>query len=104
MKMKTVRTSALKYAKRVRILASEYEDGSLYVGILTMSGEDYCDITTHLQSLPVPFGFVECNSDAERFIFEQKLANDAQQVIKSGFKTYRMYRFNIDDPAMKEVG
>lgn len=106
MKMKTVRTSALKYAKRVRILASEYEDGSLYVGILTMSGEDYCDITTHIIGRHNNLAYVECGSEAEFFLCEQEIATPTMVIIRSGFNDYRLYDFSplLNDPAMKEVG
>jgi len=107
MKMKTVRTTRLKYAKRVRILTAEYTDGSLYVGILTMSGEDYCDITTNLSSknLGTDHAYVQCNSEAEAFILEQMIALPTTAVRLSGFNTYRLYDFTplLNDPAMKEV-
>ena len=105
MKMKTVRTSALKYAKRVRILTSEYADGSLYVGILTMSGEDYCDITTNLMAGHSNTACVQCGSEAEAFLCEQEIATPCAITIQSGFNTYRLYDFTplLNDPAMKEV-
>lgn len=96
MKTKTVRTSALLYAKRIRILADEYEDGNLYIGLYTMSGEPYTDITTHLGvSLKHPLGYVEANSEAERFIHEQKLGIDLNRSIQSGFNKYNLYKFEI---------
>ena len=105
MKMKTVRTSALKYAKRVRILTSEYADESLYVGILTMSGEDYCDITTNLMAGHSNTACVQCGSEAEAFLCEQEIATPCALTIQSGFNTYRLYDFTplLNDPAMKEV-
>jgi hypothetical protein len=108
MKMKTIRTSKLKYAKRVRIMTAEYADGSLYVGILTMSGEDYCDITTNLSSKNLSTGdhaYVQCDSEAEAFILEQMIALPTMAVRQSGFNTYRLYDFTplLNDPAMKEV-
>lgn len=106
MKMKTVRTTRLKYAKRVRILTSEYADGSLYVGILTMSGEDYCDITTNLVGFYFPHqAYVECGSEAEAFLCEQEIATPCALTLQSGFNTYRLYDFSplLNDPAMKEV-
>lgn len=96
MKIKTVRSSSLKYAKRIKILIDEYEDGNLYIGLFTMSGESYTDITTHLGiSLNHPLGYVEANSEAERFVKEQKLGIDLNRSIKSGFNTYNLYRFDI---------
>ena len=105
MKMKTVRTARLKYAKRVRIITSEYEDGSLYVGILTMSGEDYCDITTNLMGGHNNAAYVQCGSETEAFLCEQGIATPCGLTIQSGFNTYRLYDFAplLNDPAMKEV-
>lgn len=106
MKMKTVRTSALKYAKRVRIMTAEFTDESLYVGILTMSGEDYCDITTNLMAgRPNNAAYVQCGSEAEAFLCEQEIATPCGLTIQSGFNTYRLYDFSplLNDPAMKEV-
>lgn len=106
MKMKTVRTARLKYAKRVRILTSEYTDGSLYVGLLTMSGEDYCDITTNLMAgKHNNSAYVQCGSVAEAFLCEQEIAIPCGLTLQSGFNTYRLYDFSplLTDPAMKEV-
>lgn len=106
MKMKTVRTTRLKYAKRVRILTAEYTDGSLYVGILTMSGEDYCDITTNLMAGGHSnAAYVQCGSEAEAFLCEQEIATPCGLTLQSGFNTYRLYDFTplLNDPAMKEV-
>lgn len=108
MKMKTVRTTKLEYAKRVRILTSEYEDGSLYVGILTMSGEDYCDITANLSSKNLSttdHAYVQCGSEAEAFILEQMIALPTMAVRQSGFNTYRLYDFAplLNDSKLKEV-
>lgn len=105
MKMKTVRTTRLKHAKRVRIMTSEYEDGSLYVGILTMSGEDYCDITTNLMTSSGNLAYVKCRSEAEAFLCEQEIATPTGLMLVSGFNTYRLYDFAplLNDPAMKEV-
>ena len=92
MKTKVVKTSALKYAKRIRIVWDEYEDGSLYIGLYTMSGEPYSDITTHLGfELEKPFAYVESGSDAEKFVEEQGLGSFCKVTEGSGFNTYHLY-------------
>ena len=96
MKLKTVYTNVLKYAKRIRIISDEYEDENLYIGLYTMSGEPYTDITTNLGiSLNHPLGYVEANSEAERFVKEQKLGTDLNRSIQSGFNKYNLYKFEI---------
>ena len=93
MKTKVVRTSALKYAKRIRIIWDEYEDGSLYIGLYTMGGEPYCDITTNLfgMGLKKPYADIEIGSEAEAFVKEQGLGSPCKVFTGSGFKTYCMY-------------
>ena len=92
---KEVKTSTLKYAKRIRIGYEKYENGNLYVGLYTMKWEQYSDITTNLGiELSVPLGYVEANSEAERFIKEQNLGVNLNRSIKSGFNTYNLYKFN----------
>lgn len=108
MKAKTVYTARLNYAKRIRILVGEYEDGSLYIGLYTMQWEDYCDITTHLlEGNGVnTTAYVECGSEAEAFLAEQDIATPTMLTLQSGFNTYRLYDFSplLNDTAMKEVG
>ena len=106
MKMKTVYTTSLMYAKRVRILTCEYEDGSLYVGIFTISGEDYCDITTNLMAEGHSnTAYVQCGSEAETFLCEQGIATPTMLTLQQGFNTYRLYDFTplLNDPKLKEV-
>ena len=92
METKVVRTSALKYAKRIRIVWDEYEDGSLYIGLYTMGGEPYMDITTNLgDELDKPFAYVEADSQAEAFVKEQGLGTFCGDEEESGFNTYRLY-------------
>ena len=93
--VKTVYTSALKYAKRIRIVKGEYEDGSLYIGLYTMSGEPYCDITTNVFNMPKPWGTVLANSEAEAFVKEQNLGWFAYLVYGNCFNTYHTYDFKI---------
>ena len=94
--VKTVRTSVLKYAKRIRILTDEYEDGNLHIGLYTMSGEPYMDITTNMgYPTEKPYGFVLQDSEAEAFVREQKLGENTHNIHGTTFNTYRMYRFNV---------
>lgn len=107
MRTKTVCTARLNYAKRIRILAGEYEDGSLYVGLYTMQWEDYCDITTHLLcgNGVNTTAYVECGSEAEAFLCEQGIATPTMLTLQQGFNTYRLYDFSplLNDPKLKEV-
>lgn len=96
MKTKTVYTSALKYAKRVRILVCKYVDETMYVGLTTMSGEDYCDITTHIEPLEGSLGYIKSHSEAERFAIEQGLVGEPLSCTVSGFDVYNLYKFNIE--------
>lgn len=93
MKTKTVYTNALKYAKRIIIVWDEYTDGSLYIGLYTMKGEPYADITTNLGETECPFAYVEANTDAEAFVREQKLGEYCKITTGNAFKTYHMYKF-----------
>lgn len=98
MKMKVVKTNALKYAKRIRIFYGEYEtNDNLYIGLYTMGGEDYCDITTNLGiALKKGLGYVEAHSEAEAFIEEQGIGRNENRPLQSGFNTYNLYRFNLE--------
>lgn len=94
--VKTVRTSVLKYAKRIRILTDEYEDGSLYIGLYTMSGEPYMDITTNMgYPAEKPYGYILQDSEAENFVREQNLGENMHIIEGNAFNTYRMYKFNV---------
>lgn len=97
MKQKVVYTSALRYAKRVRILWDAYTDGSLYIGIYTMSGEPYADITTNLGGCDYPYGYIEKDSEAEAFVKEQKLGEVFPLVTGHGMKEYHFCKFNMED-------
>ena len=95
MNIRTVDTKALKYAERVQIVFDEYESGSLYIGLYTMDGELYTDITTNLAGSTREFAFVETGSEAERFISEQGFAEKTDLVKRSGFNGYRLYHFAV---------
>lgn len=95
MKIKTVKTSVLEYADKIKILIDEYENGNLYIGLFTTDGEEYCDITTFIHSLPFPFGYVEIDSEAERFVVEQGIGTSRQIVHGTTWKQYRLYEFNV---------
>ena len=92
MKTKVVYTSALKYAKRIRIVWDEYEDGSLYIGLYTMSGDHYTDITTNLNTgTKKHYAYVKSGSEAENFVKEHGLGSFCGVVTGNGFNTYHMY-------------
>ena len=94
-KTKTVNTKALKYAKRIRIASGKCAIGEgIWISLYTMSGECYCDITKEFGfELEKGFGYVEANSDAERFVIEQNLGADTKVRLTSGFNTYNLYKF-----------
>lgn len=95
---KVVYTKALKYAKRIRMVYGEYvTDSNLWIGLYTMSGEYYSDITKNFGiELESGLGYVEAHSEAEAFIIEQGIGTNENRPIQSGFNTYNLYRFNLE--------
>ena len=95
MTSKSVLTNTLQYAMRITIVSDEYMDGSKYIGLYTSDGEPYSDITTNLGFVPFTFGFVQVNSESERFVNEHGIGKPTETFKTSGFNTYRLYEFNI---------
>ena len=95
---KTVSTKALSYARRVVIYTNTYvENDNLYVGLDMPNGEAYCDLTTNLSyPLPFPYAFVKDDAELTEFIEEQNLGEFTGRQAQSGFNTYNLYRFNIE--------
>ena len=96
-KEKVVNTKALEYAKRIRIVYREYvANDNLCVMLYTMGHEPYCDITKYIVPLKADLGYVEANSEAERFVIEQDIGENQNRPIQSGFNTYNLYKFNLE--------
>ena len=93
--VKSVFTRSLRFANHVRIIVDQYINGGLYIGLCTTDGELYDDITKYVVPVPHPFAYVQSGSEAEKFIAEQNLGKPTNSVLRSGFNTYRMYKFNV---------
>ena len=105
MKTKTVRTSVLKYAKKITIMVSNYSsNNNLYIGLYDNNAdEDYMDITTNIMPLSGHFGYVNAsNAEILQFVNEQQLGQSTGIEISQGFNTYILYQFNIDDSFTEE--
>lgn len=89
----------LKFGRtNVSLNIGRYENGNLYVGLITDDYEPYCNVTVNFPDCQLGefYGYIDTNNypTLEKFIIENSIGEFTGKTKQAGYYEYPLYLFN----------